>query len=58
MDLTIEILTNSGVAVLIANIITMFIKDEKAAEFGPIVKAVVALLNAVSLNVFGNKNGS
>jgi len=52
----IELLQNAGIAVLIANLVTMFISDEKLSKAAPSLKAILALLNAVSLNVFNNKN--
>jgi len=52
----LELLQNAAVAVLVANLITMFINDEKLKKAAPILKVVLAFLNTVSLNVFNNKN--
>ncbi len=56
MDLVLTILESTAFAVLVSNVITMLIDDSKLKEAGPVTKAFIGLLNAVSLNVFGNKN--
>lgn len=56
METVIEILQNTGLAVLVANIITMFVDDTKVSKAGPVTKAVIGFLNTVSLNLFKNEN--
>ncbi len=55
-DLIMQLLQSSGLAVLVANLFTMFIDDAKLSKASGLTKALLGFLNLVSLNVFGNKN--
>ena len=59
MELTtllLDALQGGALAVLAANILTLFVDDKKLAKAGPFVAAVGKFLNLVALNIGSNKN--
>ena len=54
----LEYIIAGGGAVVVANIITMFINEEKVSKYGKLVTAITKALNVVALNIFNNKNAT
>ena len=56
VEIILDTLQGGAFAVLIANVLTLFIDDTKLAKAGPFVSAVGKFLNLVALNIGSNKN--
>lgn len=52
----LELFESGALAVLLANILTLFVDDAKLAKAGPFVGAVGKFLNLLALNIGSNKN--
>jgi len=58
IDLALNILFSAGSINLIANLITINIKESKYRNYNRVIRGLIDLLNKLSLNVKENKNAS